>query len=172
MTASDQDHASQNRPSQDHPQGPHEINQHGAEFNANAEKLRHDEAQAHEIHTVATDALITRSRALRATLQDLHRVPTGAPEGLPAFREAFQAHYAAKQATVHPLLERHDKASVAVVRDREDGAQLLSRLDDVIAGKVAVEGMTLTTQLVLGEIDQYLLHEERDLVPWMQRSLH
>ncbi|MCZ4121977.1 hypothetical protein [Streptomyces sp. H39-S7] len=171
MTASNQDHASQNRPSKDRPHGPHEILQHGAEFDADAAKRRHDDVQAHETHTAATDALIARSRALRATLQELHRVPSGAPDGLLAFRQAFQEHYAAKQATVHPLLERQDKASVAVVRDREDGAQLLRRLDDVIAGKVAVEGMTLTTQLVLGEVDQYLLHEERDLVPWMQRSL-
>lgn len=171
MTPSHQDNASPDRPSQDRPHGPHEILQHGAEFDADAAKRRHTEAQAREIHTAATDALIARSRALRATLQDLHRVPTGAPAGLPAFRQAFQEHYTAKQETVHPLLERQDKASVAVVRDREDGAQLLRRLDDVIAGKVAAEGMTLTTQLVLGEVDQYLLHEERDLVPWMQRGL-
>ncbi|MEU3460500.1 hypothetical protein ABZ721_11165 [Streptomyces sp. NPDC006733] len=171
MTPSHQDNTPQKRPSQDRPHGPHEILQHGAEFDAEAAKRRHDEARAREVHTAATDALIARSRALRATLQELHRVPTGTPEGLPAFRQAFQEHCTAKQATVHPLLARHDKASVAVVRDREDGAQLLRRLDDVIAGKVAVEGLTLTTQLVLGEVDQYLLHEERDLVPWMQRGL-
>lgn len=171
MTSSHQDNASHDRPSKDRPHGPHEILQHGAEFDEDAAERRHAEAQAQEVHTVATDALIARSSALRARLQELHRVPSGAPDGLPAFRQAFQEHYAAKQATVHPLLKRQDKASAAVTRDREDGAQLLRRLDDVIAGKVAVEGMTLTTQLVLGEVDQYLLHEQRDLVPWMQRSL-
>jgi hypothetical protein len=178
MTSSHQDNASQDRPPKDRPHGPHEILQHVAEFDADAAALRHAQAQAQEVHTPATDALIARSSALRARVQILHRTAVqqlheaaDTPDGLPAFRRAFQEHYAAKQATVHSLLERQDKASAAVVRDREDGAQLLRRLDDVIAGKSAVEDLTLTTQVVLGEVDQYLLHEQRDLVPWMQRSL-
>lgn len=171
MTTSPSSSSRQDQGSQDYPHGPHEILNHAEKFNADAEKRRRDEARAHELHTVAADALVARSRALRATLQEMHRIPSGAPEGLSAFREAFRQHYVSTQATVHPLLEQHDKASVAVQRDREDGAQLLRRLDDVIAGKVAVEGLPLTTQLVLGGIDQYLIHEERDLVPWMKRSL-
>lgn len=152
--------------------GPHNIQNHAEEFDmwirdAEAEAAAAERARFHGVSV----ALLESGTAVHDMIQVLFNKETTAPADLRPVADAFRRHCAAKDATAGRALESHPPAAEVVLRDREEGAYLLALLDGAIASPGPAGTRAQTVGGVLADIDQYLGHEQRDLVPLIEREL-
>lgn len=154
------------------PRGPHNIQNHAVEFDASIRAAEDDAAAAERAHFHGVSVpLMESGTAVHNMIQTLFNKDTTAPADLRPVADAFRRHCAAKEATVGRTLESRSSVAQAVRRDREEGVELLAVLDGVIASPGPEGTRPLTVNGVLADIDQYLGHERRDLVPLIEREL-
>jgi len=154
------------------PRGPHNIQNHAVEFDASIRAAEDDAAAAERarFHGVSV-ALMESGTQVHDLIQELLREETHDPDHLRPVADAFRRHLAAKEATVGRALESRSSAAPVVRRDREEGVQLLALLDGAIASPIPEGVRSLTVGGVLADLDQYVAHERRDLVPVIEREL-
>ncbi|MEW2521701.1 hypothetical protein [Actinacidiphila alni] len=157
---------------EDRPRGPHNIQNHSTEFDASIRAAEHDAAVADRarFHGVSL-SLMDSGTAVHDMIQTVFNKESTAPADLRPIAAAFRRHCAAKEATVGRTLESRSSVAQAVRRDREEGVELLALLDRAIASPGLEGTRPLTVNGVLADIDQYLGHEQRDLVPLIEREL-
>jgi hypothetical protein len=157
---------------QDRPHGPHNIQNRSGEFDASI-RAAEDRAAAAErarLHGVSVP-LLASGTAVHDMIQTLFNKDTTDPDDLRPVAEAFRRHCAAKQATIGRALESRSTAGPMIRREHEESVQLLAQLDRAIASSGPAGTRPLTVNGILADIDQLLAHEQRDLIPLIEREL-
>jgi hypothetical protein len=116
-------------------------------------------------------SLVTSGGMLLAMVEDVRMREAHRPEDLRQLADTFARHNAAKEATVHKVLDRHHVSEGVVERDRQEGSLLQDILDRALMDRHPADTHTLTVDGALAQMYQYLFHERRDLVPALQRTV-
>ncbi|WP_327292221.1 hypothetical protein [Streptomyces sp. NBC_01198] len=85
--------------------------------------------------------------------------------------DAFARHVKGTEATARRALEKRHVATDAIREDRAEGERLQKDLAYLMSADLPEGTYPLTASGVLAGIDQYVGHEQRDLVPAIEREL-
>ncbi|WP_031514001.1 hypothetical protein [Streptomyces sp. NRRL F-5123] len=97
------------------------------------------------------------------------RMPTRAD--LRPVANALARHFEATEKTARQALDERHAAADVVREDREEGERLQRNLDDLLTREQPEDTFNVSASGVLGEIDLYMAHERRDLIPAIDREL-
>lgn len=115
--------------------------------------------------------VVESGRRVHDLLEQLRHGATPARADLRPLAEALARHCKGTEATARRALEDRHAALDAVREDREEGESLQRMLADLMTGEQPEGTYPLMVGSVLAQIDQYVGHERRDLVPAIDREL-
>ncbi|WP_433888041.1 hypothetical protein [Streptomyces sp. CA-111067] len=155
--------------------GPHNILNQSVRFDEAGQVAADDAASPHYPpgYTAGLSYRIIQSGdRLRQLIDEMRNHGVPGPAELRPLADGFRRHVAAANSTARDALEQHGPhIAQPVRRDREEGDQLVRMLDAMIAGAPPEGTYALTAGGVVADIDQYLVHERRDLIPLIDREL-
>jgi hypothetical protein len=151
--------------------GPQNIRNEAEWFDARGLADARAAEAAREYHEGLSARLVASGLAVHDLIEALRHRGTPPRENLRPLADALARHCAATESTARRFLEDHGVAGEAVQVDREEGESLQRSLADVIAHEPPEGTYHVTVGGILGNIDQYLLHQQRELVPALDREL-
>jgi hypothetical protein len=128
-----------------------------------------DEARTH--HEGLSARLVASGKGVHDLLERLRYYGAPARDELPPLADALARHIKATEVTARQTLEKRHVAVEAVREDRAEGERLQQALAYLIRDELPEGTYPLTASGVLAGIDQYVGHEQRDLVPAIEQEL-
>jgi hypothetical protein len=151
--------------------GPASVRREAAYFDARAEADVRAEVAARDHHEGLTAKVAESGEELHGMLERLRHDETPERDELRPLAGALDRHYKAMEATARRALEERDAAGEAVQDNRADGESLRRDLADLITRRQSRDTYSLSVAGLLADIDMYLAHERRDLIPAIDREL-
>ena len=127
--------------------------------------------EAREHHDGLAARVVASGNGVHDMLEALRHWGTPTRGELRPLASALARHRKSTEATAHRALEERHAASDAVREDRAEGERLQQMLAYVMTDQVPEGNYPLTVGGTLADIDQYVAHEQRDLVPAIEREL-
>jgi hypothetical protein len=152
--------------------GPASIRAEAEYFDARARADEHAVVAARRHHEGLSARVVASGEHVHELLEQLRHGGTPSRSELRPLADALARHCEATEVTARQALEGRSEAADAVVReDRAEGERLQQTLAYLITGMLPEDTYALTVGGTLGDIDQYVGHEERELVPAIDREL-
>lgn len=151
--------------------GPANVRSQAAFFDARSRADEHAVVVARRHHEGLSARVVASGEGVHSLLDQLRHGGTPSRAELRPLADALARHYRATEVTARQALERRHAAAGAVREDREEGRRVLRTLVYVMEGKLPEGTYPLTVGGALANIDQYVGHEQRDLVPAIEREL-
>jgi hypothetical protein len=152
--------------------GPAQVRRHAAYFDARSEADVAAQVAARDHHEGLSARVADSGGRLHEMVEGLrHDDPPLPRERLRPLAHALARHCEAKEATARRALDERHAAAEVVGEDRLEGERLQHDLADLITRPQPEDTYSLSLAGVLGEIDMYVAHERRDLIPAIDREL-
>lgn len=151
--------------------GPQNIRNEAERFDARGLADAKAAEAAREHHEGLSARLAASGKVVHDLIENMRHWGTPPRENLRPLAEALARHCAATESTVRRALEDHGVAREAVREDREEGENLQRLLTGLIAHEPPEGTYPLTVGGILADVDQYVLHQQRDLIPVIDREL-
>jgi hypothetical protein len=151
--------------------GPSNLSNQAEYFDARARADEEAAVAARTQHEGLSARVIASGEGVREMLERLRRIAIPSPDELRPLAAALARHCKATEVTARQALEGHEAAAAVVRKDRAEGEELQQSLAYLIDGRLPEGTYPLTAGGTLAAIDQYLGHEERELVPAIDREL-
>lgn len=151
--------------------GPANISSQADFFDARGRADAQAVAVARTHHEGLSARVVASGIGVHDILERLRHRGTPSRAELRPLAAALAKHCQGTKATAHRALEDHHTALGAVREDRAEGERLQSTLAYVMTGDIPEGSYPLTVGGTLADIDQYVGHEQRDLVPAIEREL-
>ncbi|WP_329171921.1 hypothetical protein [Streptomyces sp. NBC_01477] len=151
--------------------GPASIRSEAEFFDARARADADAVAKARTHHEGLSAEVVASGTAVHDLLERLRHRGIPSRGELRPLAEAFAKHCRATEATARRALDHRHVAGDAVREDRTEGERLLRMLTDLMAAEPPDGTYALLVGGTMAEIDQYVAHEQRDLVPEIDREL-
>lgn len=152
--------------------GPQNIRNEAERFDARGlADVRAAEA-AREHHEGLSARLVASGNTVRELIEELRHRDMPPRESLRPLAAAFSRHCAATESTARRVLdERGGAGRDAARQDREEGERFHRQLADLVAHEPPAGTYHVMAGGILADIDQYLLHQQRELIPAIDREL-
>ncbi|UWE09566.1 hypothetical protein [Actinacidiphila bryophytorum] len=151
--------------------GPANVRAQAEFFDARASADAHAVVAAHTHHEGLAARVVASGEHVHEMLQALRHRGTPSRSELRPLADALARHCEATEVTARQALEGKPAAAGAVRDDRAEGERLQRELAYLIAGRAPEGTYPLTVGGTLGDIDQFVGHEQRELVPAIDREL-
>jgi hypothetical protein len=151
--------------------GPQNIRNEADMFDARGLADARAAEAAREHHEGLSARLAASGKVVHDLIENMRHWGTPPRENLRPLAEALARHCAATESTVRRPLEDHGVARQVLREDREEGENLQRLLAGVIAHEPPEGTYHLTVGGILGDIDQYVLHQQRELIPVIDSEL-
>jgi hypothetical protein len=151
--------------------GPANVWSQAEYFDERSRADAHAVAAARGHHEGLSARVVESGEGLHDMLNKLRHLGTPSRGALRPLAVALAKHRRATEATAHKALEDRPAAAGTVREHRAEGEQLQESLEYVMTGDLPEGTYPLTAGGTLANIDQYVGHEQRDLVPAIEREL-
>jgi len=151
--------------------GPANISGEAEFFDARARADSEAAATARTHHEGLSAEVVASANRVHEMLNQMRHNGTPSRAELRPLAAALTEHCRLVEATAHRALKDHHAALGAVRQDHAEGERLRGQLDYLMTGDIPEGSYPLTAGGTLAAIDQYVGHEQRDLVPAIEREL-
>jgi hypothetical protein len=160
-------------PEHDRIAGPANIRGQAAYFDERAKADVEAEVAARDHHEGLSARIQESGDGLHRMVDYLRHDDTTMPTraDLRPVANALARHFQATEKTARQALDERHAAADVVREDREEGERLQANLDDLITRDQPEDTFNVSASGVLGEIDLYVAHERRGLIPAVDREL-
>lgn len=160
-------------PEHDRIAGPAGIRSQAAYFDERAKADVEAEVAARDHHEGLSARIQESGGAIHAMVDGIRHDDPGRTTRaeLRPVANALARHFEATEKTARQALDEKDAAGAVVREDREEGERLLRNLDDLLTREQPEDTFNVSASGVLGEIDLYVAHERRGLIPAVDREL-
>lgn len=151
--------------------GPANIRSQAAYFDERAADDVKAQVAARDHHEGLSARVVASGEGLHEMLEGLRHDDTPPRRELRPLADALARHCEATEVTARRALDDRHAAGEVVSDNRAEGERLQHDLADLIMRPQPEGTYALSVAGVLGEIDLYVAHERRDLIPAIDREL-
>lgn len=151
--------------------GPSNLTNRADYFDARSQADLEAEVAARDHHEGLSARVAESGQGLHEMLEKLRHDEIRDRARLRPLATALARHCEATEVTARRALDERHAAGEVVEENRADGERLQHDLADLITRPQPEDTYSLSLAGILGEIDMYVAHERRDLIPAIDREL-